>query len=646
MKKILLQIIFSAIFLSSYAIEKDTVKIEIYSWKLSNDFKLIERLEIDTTINRFQIYNRNFQRSISNAYLGNVGLPSKSNIFFISDRESPFLFHHFYDNYNYYAKNIVYYYTEKPFSNVTFSSGANEEQLLSILHTQNVNDKFNFGFKYQTLSTDGFYLRQLVKHKAFGSWVSYNSTYYNMHLTYTSNKNTLYHNGGIIDDSYITDSTNKAENIIPKLNDTKTEMHSRDVFLVQKINLINKKKEQVNDTTYRTIYIPVFSFGHSFQYGRYYKNYYDNVTSYRNPVISDTIFFDYYLNTFNYSNSFDSAYFKEYKNEMLFNFHDNNERRIRLGLKAIGGMKSRKYSYFNKDTLFNYSKDTIVNDYYYGLGIYNSVGEKWNWELKTIITFKGYNEGDMKINGFAKRSFKGKNTSSYIMLSVNFNKQRNDYFLNSYSSNHFRWSNNFLAPEKTKIELTFNNPNLNFEIGGNIGFLDNFIYFDTLAIPQQETSTFDIYNTFFKKKLKFWKFYSDNYFIYQKVGNDSVLRLPQYTYFGSLYVEDILWNWKWVSEEFHNVLLYQFGVEVYYHSKYYGYEYMPSIEQFYIQNEKMIGNYPIINVFLNVKISNVRIFVKYEHINPGIVDKNPFTTLHYPLSGSMLKMGLSWSFYN
>lgn len=646
MKKTFLNIFLSFVVFSSYAIKKDTVKTTIYSWHLSNDFKLIESLEIDTTINRFQIYNLNFQKSISNTYLGNVGLPSKSNIFFTSDRESPFLFHNFYDNYNYYAKDIEYYYTERPFSNVTYSSGANEEQLLSIIHTQNVNDKFNFGFKYRSVGTDGFYLRQLAKHKAFGSWISYNSLYYKMHLSYTSNKNNLYHNGGIIDDSYITDSINRAENIIVKLNDSKTEMNSRDVFFVQKVNLNSKKEEQINDTVFRTIYEPVLSFGHSFQYGRYYKNYFDNVTNYRNPVISDTIFFDYYLNTFNYSNSFDSVYFREYKNEILFNFHDNKERRIKMGIKAVGGIKIRKYSYFNKDTLFNFSKDTIVNDYYYGIGIYNSVGKKWNWELKTTMSFKGYNEDDMKIIGFAKRSFEWKNASPYILLSGSFNKQKNDYFLNSYSSNHFRWSNNFLTPEKTKIELTFNNPDGNFEVGGNIGFLDNFIYFDTLAMPQQETNTFDIYSAFFQKKFKFWKFNFDNYFVYQKVENDSVLRLPAYTYFGSLYVESILWNWKWMPEEFHDILSYQFGVEVYYHSEYYGYEYMPSIEQFYLQNEKMIGNYPIINVFVNVKISNARIFVKYEHINPGFVDKNPFTTLHYPLSESMLKMGLSWSFYN
>lgn len=646
LKKVLLYIAIFVYFVPAYGSENDTLRFAINTWRLSRYFHDNIPLNLDTSINRFHIYHHNYKNSASNSYLGNVGLPSKSNLFFDSTRKSPFLFQQSYDDYIFKKNNLIFYYTVRPLSIITSSSGGDEEQLLDVMHTQNVNEKLNFGINYRTISTDGYYLRQLVKHNSFRGWTSYISPYYSMHLAYMSNRNNVYHNGGIVDDSYVTDSINRADNIIVKLNDAKTEMYSRSFNIVQKIHINKTKKIKVNDTTFQTTHVPIISLGHHYNIGRYYKNYFDEITSYRNPVLSDTLILDYYLNTYNFANTFDTSYYKEYKNEFFLNFHDNDERKIKPGAHILVGIKHRNYYYFNKDTLFDYSKDTLINDYYYGIGLYNYVGKKWNWDIKGIVTFKGYSEGDLTICGFAKRTFYGKNSTSFISLSGSYVKETNDYFLNSYYSNHFRWLNNFLPPERTKIYLTYDNPGWKFEVGGSIAFLDNFIYFDTLALPNQETNTFDIYSAFIKKNFKIWKFHLDNHLVYQKVENDSVLRLPEYIYYGSLYIEDMLWNWKWMPEEFNNVLHIQLGIDVYYHSGYFGYSYMPAIEQFYLQNEKLIGNYPIISAFANLKLKNVRIFVKYEHINTGLIDKNPFTTLHYPLSESMLKFGLSWGFYN
>jgi len=646
LKRIFLYITFSVISSFCFSNSIDSTNNTIKTWKLTNDFQKKEYFKIDTSLDNFFIYLPNYKRNISNSFLGNIGLPSKSNLLFNSNSYSPFIFQHSFDDNNFLTQDVIFFYTEKPFTNVTFSSGGNEEQSLNITHTQNVSEFFNFGLRYRAISTDGFYLKQLVKYHSFNFWSSYNSPQYSMYFSYVSNKNNLFHNGGIVDDSYITDSTNRANNILVKLSDAKAELKGRNINLIQKFNINKKTKTPINDSVFKTTLEPLISIGYRFNYGKYYKNYFDAVTTYRNPVLSNNIELNYYNNTYNYSNTFDSTNFRIFKNEFILQLHESANRKIKFGANLITGLKSRDYYYFNKDTLFNYSKDTIVNDYYYGFELYNSVNKKWNWKLNSIIVYKGYSVGNISVKGMLRRNiFFGKANSTFT-IEGSFNRETNDYFLSSYYSNHFRWSNNFLPPENTKIKLYYNNFNWNFEVGTYIGFRDNFIFFDTLAIPNQVTHTYGIYSGYIKKNIKVWKLRFDNHIVYQTADNDSVIHIPEFVYFGSIYFDDIWFNWKWIPPEFNNVLRLQIGFNLIYNSSYYGYAYMPSIEQFYLQNEVLIGNYPIISVFANFKIKNTRIFVKYENLQFGNISTNSFTTVHYPLSKAGLKFGLSWNFYN
>jgi hypothetical protein len=73
---------------------------------------------------------------------------------------------------------------------------------------------------------------------------------------------------------------------------------------------------------------------------------------------------------------------------------------------------------------------------------------------------------------------------------------------------------------------------------------------------------------------------------------------------------------------------------------------MPSLTSFYRQAEKKLGNYPFFDAFLNVQLKRVRFYLKLEHVNSGLSDKNYFSVLHYPRNQRNLKFGLSWTFYD
>ena len=71
--------------------------------------------------------------------------------------------------------------------------------------------------------------------------------------------------------------------------------------------------------------------------------------------------------------------------------------------------------------------------------------------------------------------------------------------------------------------------------------------------------------------------------------------------------------------------------------------------QFYLQNPNNkieIGGYPMINVYANMQWKRTRIFVMMYHINQGSGKSNYFLAPHYPINPKMLKLGISWNFFD
>jgi hypothetical protein len=85
---------------------------------------------------------------------------------------------------------------------------------------------------------------------------------------------------------------------------------------------------------------------------------------------------------------------------------------------------------------------------------------------------------------------------------------------------------------------------------------------------------------------------------------------------------------------------------VFYTSAYYANAYMPATGQFYIQTEKKYGDYPFIDFFINAQIKTVRIFIKVDHLNSGLMGNYYMLTPHYPMSDRAFKFGISWRFFD
>ncbi len=176
--------------------------------------------------------------------------------------------------------------------------------------------------------------------------------------------------------------------------------------------------------------------------------------------------------------------------------------------------------------------------------------------------------------------------------------------------------------------------------------INNFVYVTTKVsdnesyIPQINQSDTDI-NLFklrYNKSFLFGKFSMNNSLLIQKVNqNKNILNIPNYVYRNSFYISEKIFN---------NVLEIQSGFNFKIFSKFFINEYNPIISTFHIQDKRKIGEYPIIDFFLNAKIRQTRLFFIFEHINSSFSGNNFFTSPSMPYRDSSFRFGLNWNLFN
>ena len=97
---------------------------------------------------------------------------------------------------------------------------------------------------------------------------------------------------------------------------------------------------------------------------------------------------------------------------------------------------------------------------------------------------------------------------------------------------------------------------------------------------------------------------------------------------------------------FKGVTTIQPGINLYYNTAYFSDAYMPATRMFHIQDQMKTGNYLYMDVFLNVKIQRVRLFVTYTHFNASFMGRTYYTVPHYPMQDAAFKFGINWRFHD
>jgi len=613
-------------------------------------FTSTEKVEIDTMITSFHIHNPLFREGIAYSWLGNSGLAAMSDVFTQRGLLSDFFFIDPFLLYLVPAAETRYYNTRRPFSLIDFSTGGprgKNEKMLNILHTQNVNPDFNLGFRYFNINSDGQYSNQEAITNAISLFGSYELDNYQVHASININSVRVFENGGLADEASLMNPDLETEDHDVRIN-ARNYVNNNGILVSQSWNPFYYSG---NDTTGGNFasWLGGLQLYHILRYDRFRRTYDDSSPLsgfYPDVLISTT-------------QTFDSVSYTNLTNKLMVELPPFS--RGNVSFNARGGIKNElaRGSYnIPGDTIFHFSfaeppvywflaepSDFTVTDrreHKYGSNAVIAMAEGGIGDVFAIwgrgnLFFQGRRAGEYDLHtGISFDLFEGKNRSVFE-ASLRQRETTPSIFLNSYYSNHFAWQNDFGRTGESMLKGILRMPERGFETSVTFNLVNRFIYFDETAHPRQHGDVIPVLNVRFKKDFSLWRFGFRNITEYQVSGNKNVLPLPDLSIYQSVWFEHSL---------IQDMLNFQIGFDVWFSTLYSGYAYQPAFSGFHLQNERKLGNYPYLDVFINIKHKRLRIFFKGEHLNAGFIDPEYFTVLHYPRNQQMFKLGLSWSFYN
>jgi len=229
-----------------------------------------------------------------------------------------------------------------------------------------------------------------------------------------------------------------------------------------------------------------------------------------------------------------------------------------------------------------------------------------------------------------------------FILKAKYKTESPDFFYREYTSNHFKWDNDSLQMED-KYDIGFEVQSSKYRLNTFLRYsqLKNYIYLDSTASITQYTDPLSIVSAGISKKITLGPIHSTTRFVYQKSSNDSVLALPEFNLYQSLYYEKLL-HFKSTGGN----LLVQIGVDYRYASSFYADDFMPQTGMFYRQFEQKMGNYHRFDVFANFTLKRARFYVQYSYLNSALNENYYFNAPFYPSPEPVFKYGVAWSFYD
>ncbi len=574
---------------------------------------------IDTSLNELQRYNSLFKTGNFYNITGHLSLPSR-NVFYQTRISDALTFcSTLYDNLYLNNNQTEFMHTYYPVTMIKAVVGSKKEQVVELLHSQQILPALNVGFKINGLRTEGYYNKQQANTIGFQTFASYLSPQkrFQSFFAYTYNRIASQLNGGLQPDSAFSYNYSNLsdKNLIPVyLNHAQQLIFGSDVYTKQVLGLDKKLVNHVlspfNGTSVSLNKIAVYA-----RYQEYFRHYDDQY--------SDSLYYqNYWITQQPFKDKLRAQKTKIVLS--LFNTVADSPLEHYLGYDWQVGFENLDVSF--KDYRKNYF--TFYTAASLSKNIRNVVlGAEGKYYLN------GYNANNYQ-TVFKLSSAPKKVTHWDIQIGIN--SAAPEVIYNYYYSNNFYW-NNTLKP----VQHQFINASLTRQSLGTLflqySIIKNYTFADTFALPTQLNVPLNLIQLRYFKVFK-WKAlrWAPEILIQHENTTQQYLGIPTYFTKASLYFEERI---------FKRQLWFQTGADIFWLNNYKPYTYMAATHLFYYQNKFTTGNMPLVDIFLSFKIKTVQSFIRLEQINT-IFTQPYFYSPYYAMPGLTFKFGLNWMFIN
>lgn len=610
----------------------------VYAWKHNAYFNTATRAHVDTLINDDLPSFPFYKNDVGATFIGTSGGAAITFDYFKRTDVERLLFWEPYRDYSINRDNLVFYNTKSPFTLLVYQTSGRKqisEDNLRVLHTQNITPEWNVGLRYHRYGTRGQFINQSVENRIFTLFTSYAGKRYTAHAAFIYNGISNEENGGIRRFTDITDTVIDTRTIDVNLTDAGNKLRSNAYVLTQTYALpihLFKRADTLGAGAGTMVY-----FGHALQYERQHRVYSDQIDTTTNAdgVPNSTFFKNFFLNPVS---SRDSMNYTSLDNRLFIRLQPWSPTAIVSTIDGGIGLLNRSYYYFKpSEFLYGPSDPEKFNDFY----LYAKAGGvfrryfAWNGFADYYLT--GFRQGDMQLDANVRISLFPFSRQLDFRGQLKIETRTPDYFYQNFFSNRFKWNNSFGKTTETRIDVSLSMPDYGFELGVKQSLINNFVYFNAEAMPAQYSDALSVTAVYLQSNLNVGILHLDNRLLFQLASQDEVLPLPKLSLNARWYLQ---------HEVIKSVMVAQFGIDTYAHTSYYMYAYNPAVGMFHIQRERQIGNFPFTDLFINARWKRATIAVKLTNLAMGMFNNEYFSAFNYPQSKRMLRISLSWNFYN
>lgn len=597
------------------------------TWRIDRQFAVADTVSIDSSHINYNVKNLVDKLSIANSYSGNYGSPIQSKIFSKRIQGSNFMFEDGYVPYLTDIRNAQFYDVNFPFTNLTYITGGpdgQKEEQVKFLFTASPSAKVNFGLNLDYLYSAGMYRNQAAQRFSGNIFGRYNGTRYSAYGLAAVNNHFNHDNGGLTNLTMLNNP-----NVDVATKDMPTAMHGYSVFRKNffyynhSYSLGFQREVKVDKDSSSFEFVPVTRFGHVIQFEEMKKRYYE-------PSIERNFYKNTYDSISKVAN--DTAALRTLTNLFSINLAEEFNRKLKFGVTGYVENEIQQFTYRPDTTLLH---DLKSNTRVCGV-LSKNRGDNFRYHFLGDIYLIGYKLGEFRLEGKATGNFKLFKEKISLSADAYVRNETPSFFLQNYTSTHFRWANDFSKIYKTHVGGVFELPKRKTKLTAGVDNLTNVVYFNEEGIPMQHDGNVQVLSVDLKQDFKLKSITLENNAVYQLSSEQSVLPLPTFVLYHNLY-----YSGKWFED-----LYPQFGINMRYYTKYFAPSYMPATGQFFNQNKVQIGNYPEINVYANFHLKTARFFLEYKNIGSYFVKDWGYSMPNYPINPPMFKLGLLWNFFN
>ena len=494
--------------------------------------------------------------------------------------------------------DLKFYNQEKDITTLRYINGANSEQYFNVFHSNQFGKGLNLSFDYNRIISEGFYIYQLTDNTHFNSTLNYTSrsNKYNLKLGYLISNIKIQENGGVsFSDTSGQDIDNS--NLIPfKLSSAFHKLRSQALVIDQSLLLSDSSS------------LKKIKLYHQSDLSWSWKWYKDQ---------GDQEFYDkFYMDSLS---TYDSIHYSKASN--------------RIGVSVLDDLLRLDYLYEFHDYYQDSNFDTLYTSQFIKASVYKNFG-KLESELSFLRGIVGFNRGDYSQNLKLRYGLDSNNFISFLSSNTRTTPY---YWQNKFYGNHVFYNNDFDPQEQVKVETKWINSEYNFSLGLEYDRNSHLIIYNTNSEPFQSAETIDRFLLNLEKNFILGSFRFNNNINYQFISNDILLPLPSIFTAHSFFYERSFFGKK---------LFTQLGSDIRYIGAYKGYGFFPESAAFTLQNERELGDFVYLDLFLNFRIQHAKVFAKVENLLGDQFEPDGMMINNYGIPGRVFKIGLSWAMFN